>query len=143
MLSGNSSGSLSGWLSGGCGEIKTALNFRTELLPFVIEDDAETRRHGDTERLMCLLLPRPSGERFLRFEAPHFIKDSVARIQSGSQSLSEFCLRVPHSPCRRVLEYQPAIKVKRKAGNVSISSPVPQVYGWATAKGQSALGRTS
>jgi len=84
---------------------------------------------------MCLLLPRPSGERFLRFEAPHGIKDSVARIQPGSQSLSEFCLRV--------LEYQPAIKVKRKAGNVSISSPVPQVYGWATAKGQSALGRTS
>src|SRR4028119_717932 len=125
MLSGNSSGTLLGWLSGDCGAVKTALNRIPELLPRVIFDDAVTRRLGDTERLMCLLLPCPSGERFLRFEAPHCIKDSVARIQSGSQSLSEFCLRVPHSPCRRVLEYQPAIKVSWSARSISMSSPVP------------------
>ena len=87
--------------------------------------DAETRRRGDTEtrrRGDAPALSVSPGSRLERtfqgFETPTESSDSVARVQEESQSPSEHCLRVPHSPRLRVLEPWLCTKVHGGLGRV-------------------------
>ena len=61
------------------------------------DSSKKTRRRGDAGT---------RGRKSQGFETPTESLDSVARIQAGFQSPSEFFLRVSHSPRPRVLEPQ-------------------------------------